>query len=98
MAWSRDGGEIWFTASTNGNNRMLYAVTPARRQRLVDTGPGKLQLEDMGADGRALLQLQSAGRAMVARWRMLLRIGGGGRSESSNRKRLDFLLTVSRLG
>ncbi|HKU22153.1 MAG TPA: protein kinase [Terriglobales bacterium] len=65
VAWSRDGGEIWFTASTNGNNRMLYAVTPAGRQRLVDTVPGKLQLEDMGADGRALLQLQSAGRAMV---------------------------------
>jgi eukaryotic-like serine/threonine-protein kinase len=65
VAWSRDGGEIWFTASTNGNNRMLYAVTPAGRQRLVDTVPGKLQLEDMGADGRALLQLQSAGRTMV---------------------------------
>src|SRR6185437_14759510 len=32
VAWSRDGGEIWFTASTNGNNRMLYAVTPAERR------------------------------------------------------------------
>jgi Tol biopolymer transport system component len=65
VAWSRDAREIWFTASTNGNNRMLYAVTPAGRQRLVDTVPGKLQLEDIGADGRVLLQLQSAGRTMV---------------------------------
>ena len=65
VAWSRDGREIWFTASTNGNNRMLYAVTPAGRQRLVDTVPGKLQLEDIGADGRVLLQLQTAGRTMV---------------------------------
>ena len=65
LAWSRDGREIWFTASTNGNNRMLYAVTPAGSQRLVDTVPGKLQLEDIGADGRVLLQLQSAGRTMV---------------------------------
>jgi len=65
VAWSRDGREIWFTASTNGNNRMLYAVTPAGAQRLVDTVPGKLQLEDIGADGRVLLQLQSAGRTMV---------------------------------
>jgi WD40 repeat protein len=65
LAWSRNGSEIWFTASTNGNNRMLYAVTPAGRQRLVDTVPGKLQLEDMGSDGRALLQLQSPGRIMA---------------------------------
>ena len=65
LAWARDGSEIWFTASTNGNNRMLYAVTPAGRQRLVDTVPGKLQLEDFGGDGRVLLQLQSPGRIMV---------------------------------
>lgn len=65
VAWSHDGSEIWFTASTNGNNRTLYAVTPAGRERLVDTVPGKLQLEDIGADNRVLLQLQSAGRAMV---------------------------------
>lgn len=65
VAWSRDGSEIWFTASTNGNNRMLYAVTPAGRQRLVNTVPGKLQLEDFGGDGRVLLQLQSPGRIMV---------------------------------
>ena len=65
LDWSRDGSEIWFTASTNGNNRMLYAVTPSGRQRLVNTVPGKLQLEDIGTDGRVLLQLQSAGRTMV---------------------------------
>lgn len=65
LAWSRDGSEIWFTASTNGNNRMLYAVSPAGRQRLVDAVPGKLQLEDFGGDGRVLLQLQSPGRIMV---------------------------------
>ena len=64
LAWRR-GGEIWFTGSVNGNNRMLYAVTTAGRQRLVNTVPGKLQLEDVQADGRLLMQLLTTKRAMV---------------------------------
>ena len=65
LAWAPGGNEIWYTASPNGNNRVLYAVTLSGKQRLVAAVPGKLQLEDIASDGRALLQMQSSGRAMV---------------------------------
>ncbi len=55
LAWSAAGDEIWFTASDNGTNDFLYAVTPSGRQRLVLSVPSRLFLQDIASDGRILL-------------------------------------------
>jgi len=55
LAWSPSGDEIWFTASEAGSNRVLFAVTPSGRRRLLARSPGVLTLEDVSADGHALM-------------------------------------------
>ncbi|MGH9364317.1 MAG: protein kinase domain-containing protein [Thermoanaerobaculia bacterium] len=53
--WTADGREIWFTASRGGENDALYAVDRSGRDRLIARVPGTLELDDISADGRALL-------------------------------------------
>jgi Tol biopolymer transport system component len=55
LAWSADGSEVWFTASSAGADRVLHAVTLSGRQRLVSRVPGNLILQDVASDGRVLL-------------------------------------------
>ena len=57
LAWSPDGSEVWFTA-TSGNDwdRDLYAVSRSGKQRLVLRTPAALYLEDIASDGRVLLR------------------------------------------
>ena len=47
LAWSANGGEIWFTAARTGIQRGLFAVTPSGRLRLVRTMQGTPALLDM---------------------------------------------------
>jgi Tol biopolymer transport system component len=54
LAWSPDGREVWFTASTTGRN-LLFGVTPEGEQRQVWSAPADLTLLDVRADGRALV-------------------------------------------
>ncbi|MGA7905914.1 MAG: protein kinase [Candidatus Sulfotelmatobacter sp.] len=55
LAWSADGGEVWFTATDLGLKRSIYAVTLNGHERLITRVPGTLVLEDIWQDGRALL-------------------------------------------
>jgi uncharacterized caspase-like protein len=56
LAWSPDGREIWFTATSADEwGRELYAVSRTGKQRWVMQIPGSLVLEDIAADGRVLL-------------------------------------------
>lgn len=55
LAWSADGEEIWFTATAEGGNADLHAVTPAGKERLVERVAGRLILYDISRDGRVLL-------------------------------------------
>ncbi len=55
LAWSPSGKEVWFTASESSSSRGLFAVTRAGRRRLVARSPGAQMLEDVSADGRALI-------------------------------------------
>jgi eukaryotic-like serine/threonine-protein kinase len=55
VAWSKDGGEVWFTASPGGAARALYAMDMAGRERLVLRVPGTLSVQDITRDGRVLL-------------------------------------------
>jgi eukaryotic-like serine/threonine-protein kinase len=55
VAWSRDGSEVWFTASPGGAARALYAMSMAGKERLVVRVPGTLSVQDITRDGRVLL-------------------------------------------
>ena len=54
-AWSRDGREVWFTATKAGGLRAVWAVAMSGIERLVYRAPQRLTLEDIAPDGRVLL-------------------------------------------
>jgi serine/threonine protein kinase/Tol biopolymer transport system component len=60
VAWSRDGKEVWFTASREGAARALYAMDLAGHERVVLRVPGTLTLQDITRDGRVLLGIDNA--------------------------------------
>ena len=53
--WTRDGREVWFTASRRGETDALWAVDRSGKRRLVTRVPGDLELYDIAPDGRVLL-------------------------------------------
>jgi hypothetical protein len=55
LAWRPDGREVWFTATRQGAENALHAVTLAGRVRLLAAVPGRLVLQDVSPDGRALV-------------------------------------------
>jgi eukaryotic-like serine/threonine-protein kinase len=55
LAWSPDGGEVWFDAGPGEEPRAIYAVTIGGTLRLVYRAPMHLKLEDVSRDGRVLL-------------------------------------------
>lgn len=59
LAWRPDGKEIWFSATEKGNNVNLMAVDLSGKFRIVLDLPSSLNLEDIAADGRALISLNS---------------------------------------
>ena len=56
-AWSPDGREIWFTATTDWSPAKLWALRPGGSPRVVLALPGGLRLHDIASDGRVLLAL-----------------------------------------
>ena len=54
LAWSRNGKEIWFTAS-DSTDRQLYGVSLNGKQREILTTPEGMRILDIAADGRVLL-------------------------------------------
>ena len=65
LAWSPDGGEIWFAASRSGSRRSLWAVTLSGRERLVSATPGSVELEDISASGAAIVSQESNRRSII---------------------------------
>jgi eukaryotic-like serine/threonine-protein kinase len=55
LAWRPDGREVWFTATRQGAENALYAVRLGGRVRLLAAVPGRLVLQDVAPDGRALV-------------------------------------------
>jgi DNA-binding winged helix-turn-helix (wHTH) protein len=55
LAWSPNGREIWFTASRNGLNRSLYAVSRSGSLRVVASIPGTMTLHDISPQGEVVL-------------------------------------------
>ncbi len=54
LAWSRNGSEIWFTAS-DSTDRQIFGVSLAGKQREILTTPLGTRILDIAADGRVLL-------------------------------------------
>lgn len=65
LAWSRDGKEVWFTASREGASRALHAMDLNGKERLVLRVPGTLTLQDITRDGRVLLTVDNAQFGML---------------------------------
>jgi dipeptidyl aminopeptidase/acylaminoacyl peptidase len=66
LAWSPDGKEIWFTATTAQSGRALHGVNLAGQVRLMDSVPGNPILQDVAPSGRALLTLDSLRTGLIA--------------------------------
>jgi eukaryotic-like serine/threonine-protein kinase len=60
LSWSPTGDEIWFTATKVGIGRALYAVSLSGAERLIARVPAILTLQDIGRDGRALIQRETS--------------------------------------
>jgi Tol biopolymer transport system component len=59
LAWSPDGREVWFTATSRADwERDLYAVSRSGKLRRVLRTPATPYLEDIASDGRVLLRRQ----------------------------------------
>jgi serine/threonine protein kinase/Tol biopolymer transport system component len=56
MCWAPDGKEIWYTASVEGEDPGMYAVTLGGKIRTVVRSPTELVIEDISASGRVLLE------------------------------------------
>jgi len=82
LAWSSDGQEVWFTASEQGVDHYLSAVSLAGKQRLVTRIPGTLALFDVWRDGRVLLARAGRRREMMALY--------GGESKERDLSWLDY--------
>jgi hypothetical protein len=65
LAWSADGGELWFTASRSGVKRAVYALTLGGRERLIARVPDTLSLQDIWQDGRVLLSRDTWRRELI---------------------------------
>jgi Tol biopolymer transport system component len=66
LAWSPNGGEIWFAASEAGFARALYAVTTAGRLRVLLRAPGDLVLGDVSPAGRAVVAREESRIGILA--------------------------------
>ncbi len=62
LAWSPSGNEVWFTATEVSPNCALWAVTLSGKTRLLARSAGRLCVQDVRADGEALV---TEGRARI---------------------------------
>jgi eukaryotic-like serine/threonine-protein kinase len=64
LAWRPDGKEIWFAGIDKGHNLNLMAVDLSGKRRTLLDLPVEVRLEDVSADGRVLVSLNSTRLAM----------------------------------
>jgi eukaryotic-like serine/threonine-protein kinase len=55
VAWSPDGKEIWHTASLNGEEQTLLAITLDGKRRTLLRAPIEMQIQDISSAGAVLL-------------------------------------------
>jgi serine/threonine protein kinase len=64
-AWTPGGEEIWTSAHREGTGRDIVALSMRGRERVVLPTPGRFTLNDIAADGRVLLAVESGSREMM---------------------------------
>lgn len=64
LGWRPDGKEIWFAGIDNGHNLNLMAVGLTGKLRTLLDLPVEVRLEDVSANGRVLVSLNSTRLAM----------------------------------
>ena len=79
LAWSRDGKEVWFTASREGAARAIYAMDLSGKERVVLRVPGTLTMQDITREGRVLLTVDNVQFNML-----------GSRSGDANERNLSW--------
>ena len=67
LAWSGDGGEIWFTATRVGVARSVWSVSLDGKERLLVRTPGELTIQDASADGRILMTSDNGKVGIIGR-------------------------------
>jgi Tol biopolymer transport system component len=67
LAWSKDGDEVFFSASVGGNNYQPRGVTLSGKQRLVLPAAGSLVVFDISPDGHWLVERQDYITVVVAK-------------------------------
>jgi Tol biopolymer transport system component len=65
LAWSPDGGEVWFAAAKQGAHMAVWAVNRSGRERLVATFPAYISVEDISPDRRVLISFHTLSESMV---------------------------------
>lgn len=65
IAWPRDSDEVWVSAIDRGRSTSIYAVSSTGARRLILQAPGSLYLQDVAADGRALVTRAASRAHMV---------------------------------
>jgi WD40 repeat protein len=66
LAWSRDGGEVWFAAARQGIDMAVWAANRSRPpERLVYRLPAYGSVEDISHDRRALLSFHHLTESMI---------------------------------
>ena len=53
--WDGNGAEVWFSGALDRQPQTLYAVSRTGRRREILRIPGSLDIQDVAADGRALI-------------------------------------------
>ena len=67
LAWSGDGGEIWFTGTRVGVARSVWAASRDRKERLLVRTPGELTIQDVSRDGRILMTSDNGKVGIIGR-------------------------------
>ena len=86
LAWRPDGEEIWFSAQGVNAPDGIYAVNLKGDQRHVYSAPGYTALQDIAANGDALLAM------LTPRMRMETSTRTGGPAEATDLSWLDWTL------
>jgi eukaryotic-like serine/threonine-protein kinase len=59
-AWTRNGKEVWFSATPGGAARAIYALDVSGNERLIYRAPGGLTLHDLSRTGLLLMTSEKA--------------------------------------
>jgi Tol biopolymer transport system component len=86
LTWSPDGEEVWFSAARVGTDSALHAVSLGGELRTLAPALGRLVINDVAPDGRALV------KRIGLRHEML--IGGEGLEQERDLSWLDLTVPV----